>query len=542
MDRDALYYHFANLGLVLIGLFSIQVILNPFVAVIVISGTVAGFLVSWQIRDSRPQHIDTFLGMLSLAAMVIILGMLWDTALSFETLLKIFSTALAWLTLFQSFGLKTGKSYAMLQFISASLLISSVGLALEGEIFYVVLLGLFLFIFIFVMRLNLVCEKNRSGSVIIGDQREIMGLQIKVCALMFSFILIFASFVYPFVPRFENLSLKWVPSTLLGIPEQVPLLALLQQAPKTIKESKRRIEEQVVDDRIRRRETAKKKREAQELVKEAEGKDERIEIKGPLKRFPAKEFSRDIDIFKIESLNIRSDKDEVPVGSRCKLRAELKLDDGSSIPVTRLVDWKVIGEAGLSIDGDGNLIPKEQGYVQVSASYMGSFSNDLRIKITGPLAPIKKKQWLRYLFIIPLWLVILGLSFFAVRVFMKSKRLSKLAVRDPKEFIKEIYLSLRRGLKVFGVPKLDYVTPTEFLESAKDLVSKGPEPMHVMIDGLLEVRFSAHEISTGHSQKMLGLFHEVKKVILQRGARREFCKKVMFRLLLLDVSLLPRRH
>ena len=226
MDKDTLYYHFSNLGLILVGLLSIQSILGPFTFLIVVFGSTIGFIVSWLIKDSRPQFMDIFIGMLSLAAVVIILGRLYNIEISFDNLLKIFSITLAWLTLFQSFGLRSGHSYAMLQFISACLLICSVGLALAQETFYIILLGLFLLIFIFAMRLNLVCEKKRKGSQIIGDQEEVMSLsrQIRVVAMMFCLVFILSALVYPFVPRFGNMSVKWIPSTLLGLPEKIPIL------------------------------------------------------------------------------------------------------------------------------------------------------------------------------------------------------------------------------------------------------------------------------------------------------------------------------
>ena len=544
MDRDELYYHFSNLGLVLIGLFSIQAILNPFAAVILIPGTIAGFLVSWQIKDSRPQHMDTFTGMLSLAAMVVILGRIYSMPVTFENLLKVFATALVWLTLFQSFGLKSGKSYAMLQFISVCLFISSVALVLEEESLYVVLIAVFLFIFIFAMRLNLVCEKKRRGSLIVGDREEIMSLwqQIKVGAVMFSFVLIVASLVYPFVPRFENLSLKHIPSTLLGIPEQVPLLKLLLQVPKTIKEDKRSKEDQQVDDDSRKRETDRDRRRGspetdaieQKLKRKERQKEETVE------RFRAKEFNKDIDMFKIESLDIASDKKVVPLDGQCRISAELKMRDGSVIPATKLVDWKVTGTAKVSIDNKGDLTPKEEGYVYISASYLGNFSNDIKIDVTKSIVPIKKKGWLHYLVITLLWLLISALLYFTVWIFVKSKRLSELAIANPREFIKEVYTALCRGFRPYGVFKFDYVAPREFFQLAKGLMVSGAEPMHAITEDVLEARFSTHEISGEHSRKTLGLFHDVKDIVLDREEGKYFWRKILFRLLLLDVLLVPK--
>lgn len=556
MDRDELYYHFSNLGLVLIGLFSIQAILNPFAVMVLIPGAIAGFLVSWQIRNSKPQHMDTFTGMLSLAAMVIILGGLYDTPITFENLLKVFATALVWLTLFQSFGLKSGKSYAILQFISVCLFISSVALVLEEESLYVVLIAVFLFIFIFAMRLNLVCEKKRKGSFVVGDRKAIMSLwqQIKVGAIMFSFVLIVASLVYPFVPRFENLSLKYIPSTLLGIPEQVPLLKLLMQAPRTIKEDQRSKKDQRVDDDTRKRETERnrkrrtydedriKKKTKKEMKKqEQEKKDKKKENEETTERFRAKEFNNSIDMFKIESLNVTSDTKDVPLDGQCKISAELKMSDGSTIPATKLVDWKVTGTAKVSIDGNGNLTPKEEGHVDISASYLGNFSNDIKINVTKPVTPIKKKSWLYYLVMTLLWLLILALLYVTVWIFVKSKRLSELAIANPKEFIKEVYAALCRGFRPYGVFKFDYVAPREFFQLAKDVMISGAEPMHTMTEDVLEARFSTHEISGEHSWKTLGLFHDVKDIVLDREEGKHFWRKILFRMLLLDVLLVPKR-
>lgn len=531
MDKDTLYYHFSNLALVIIALFSINAIFNYFLFITLLLGTVGGFVVSWMLKDSKLHHMDTFVGMLSLAAIVIVLGALYDTAMTLENLLRIFSTALVWLLLFQSFNLRTESSYTMVQFISVILLISSVSIPLEGESFYIVLLSLFLFIFIFTMRLNLVCERSRKGSLIIGEKREAMSLyqQIKVCALMFSFVLIVASFVYPFVPRFENLSLRWIPSALLGILEQVPMLKEDNESPATVEDNKELKDEQLFDDGTEQRETD-----------EGHPREGEIEEVQKVERFPARDFDSSIDVFKIESLNIRANIEKLPLDGQAKLEAELNLSDGSVIPATRLVDWKVVGNAEVSLDADGNLIPKGQGDICVSASYMGTFSNDIEIKIVEPVKPIEKRSWIYYFFVVLLDLFILSIAGFSVWIFMKTKRLRELAIREPREFIRKLYNSLRRGFRPYGAYNLDYMAPREFFNSVRNIVASKPEPMHYMTEGLLEARFSTHEISAEHSQKILELFHEVKDIVLQKEEPRCFWKKILFRLFTLDTLLIPR--
>ncbi|MBU4342596.1 MAG: hypothetical protein KKG21_01155 [Candidatus Omnitrophica bacterium] len=549
MDKDTLYYHFSNLGLVLVGLLSIQSILGPFTFLIIVFGSIIGFIVSWSIKDSRPQYMDIFIGMLSLAAVVIILGRLYNTAISFDNLLKILSMALAWLTLFQSFGLRSGNSYAMLQFISACLLICSVGLALEQETFYVILLGLFLLIFIFAMRLNLVCEKKRKGSQIIGDQEEVMSLsrQIRVVALMFCFVFIVSALIYPFVPRFGNMSVRWIPSTLLGLPEKVPILKLLSEAKKTIQDDKRIKKEQIVDDGSKKRETAPaqfdeaklKKKKSQEKKQDEKEKQEKQNEQ--TERFRAKEFKQDLDIFKIESLEITSDKNEVPLDSSCKLKAELKMNDGSTIPATRLVDWKARGDARVTIDSSGNLAPKEKGEVEISASYLGAFSNDLKISITEPAKPVKKKNWLYYVFLTLLWLLMLLLLYIVIRVYVKSRRLAELKVKNAREFIREIYASLCNAFRSYGSPRLKHIAHREFFQHIKSIISVNPDPMCLMTEGVLEAGFSRHKITAEHSSESLRLFHEVKKVVFEREDGKKFWKKPLFGLLILDVLLVPTK-
>lgn len=547
MDKDRLYFHFSNLALVLIGILSIQAILNPFIFVILFVGTIAGFLASWQLKDYNVQHLNTFIGMLSLAAVVVIMGQLFNTAITFENVLKILSTMLVWLSFFQSFGLKTGRSYAVLQFISVILLISSVGLALEGETFYILLLAVFLYIFIFTMRLDLVCEKKRKGSVIVGEQEEIMGLwqQIKVGALMFFFVFIVASFVYPFVPRFENLSMEWIPSTLFGIPEKIPMVKLWKSSPKTIKEKRLTKEEQLIDDLTKKRETGGSDKIEDRLTKKQDDRNEEAKEREKSeveRRFPAREFDKDIDILKIESITVSSNSEEVPLDRQLKLRAEIKMNDGSIIPATRLVDWKTVGTADVSIDHEGHLKPKEKGDVQISASYMGSFSNDLHIKITKPVGPEVKRSWAYYLLIILLWLGLLSLSGFMFWVFMKQRKLSELAVKDPKEFIKEVYVSLCRAFKFYGISRLNHVAYREFCGFLQKFIAEKEGPLRLMTEGLLEARFSMHEISIEDSKKMLGLFHEIKEAVLQRQGWQELWKKALFTVTLLDVILVPRSH
>lgn len=537
MNKDQLYFHFANAGLVLIGILSIHKLVGPVVLTLLVMGSMAGFLFSWYVRNSRPPNIDTFIGMLSLASVVVVLSKLYETQISFDNLLRIFSTALVWLSLFQTFGLKAQKSYSLIQFISAALLISSVCLALESETTYILYLSVFLFILIFTMRLALVCEKQGRGSLIIGDRDEVMSLwhQIRVGAIMFSVILILSGLVYPAVPRFNNLSLNWIPSTLLGLPEKVPLLKLLQSADKTIKDAKVK-KEQIVDDGSKKRETSEdrlERKEKEEKNKTEEKKEETTE------RFKASDFKKDIDAFKVESLTVKADKNELPLDQKAALTAEIKLTDGSIIPATKLVDWKVTGTAKVSIDKDGKLSPEKEGDIQVSATYMGAFSNDVNMKITEPVKPKKKKGFLFYFIISLLWILALTAAVFLIKVFISYQKLSMLSKNNPKEFIKEVYFALCRAFKIYGIPKFDYVSYREFYGLAKEFISAKPEPMQVLTEGFLEARFSSHEITEGHSQETIKLFHEIKDVVLEGEGRNIFWKHILFRLYLLDVLLLP---
>ncbi|MFA5389129.1 MAG: transglutaminaseTgpA domain-containing protein [Candidatus Omnitrophota bacterium] len=540
MDKDKLYFHFANLGLVIMGILSIQKTVGPVMAALLVLGSVGGFLFSWYIRNSRPPHIDTFIGMLSLASAVAVLSRLYEAEISFENLLRIFSTALAWLCLFQTFGLKEQKSYSLLQFISAALLISSVSLALEEETVYILYLTAFLFTLIFAMRLDLVCEKQGRGSIIIGDREEVMGLwhQIKVGAIMFSIVLSLSAIVYPAVPRFNNLSLDWIPSTLLGLSEKNPILKLLPSADKSIKEDKVK-KEQKVDDASKKRETAKAeiKTKGPEEKKEEDAKENKKET---TERFKASDFNKNIDAYKIESLTIKADRDKLPLDQQASITAEIKLTDGSVIQATKLVDWKVTGTAKVSLDKDGKLSPKEEGTVQISASYMGAFSNDVKIKITQPVTPKKKKSFLFHLLMLFLWLLILALLVFSIIIFIRSQKLAAMFRDNPKEFIKEVYAALCRALKIYGMPKFDYTAYREFYDFIREFISARPGPMQALTEGFLEARFSSHEISVAHSRNALESFHGVKDVILEREEKNKFWKGFLFRLTVLDVLLVPK--
>ncbi|MDO8603360.1 MAG: hypothetical protein Q7O04_05890 [Candidatus Omnitrophota bacterium] len=532
MSKETLYFHFANLGLVIIGIFSVQKIVGPVIVALLVLGTIVGFLFSWYARSFRPPHIDTFIGMLSLASVVVVLSRLYETEMSFENLLRIFSVALVWLGLFQSFGLSTQKNYSLTQFISAALLISSVGLALEQETVYILYLAVFLFILIFTMRLALVCEKQNLGSMIIGDKEEVMSLwqQIKVGAIMFSVIMILSALVYPAVPRFNNLSLKWVPSTLIGIPEEVPILKLLFSADKTIKDVKVK-KEQIVDDGSKKRETDSP------LNSKKDEKKDKTDI---TERFKPSDYNKNIDSFKVESLTIKSDKLETPLDRQVSITAELKLTDGSVIPATRLVDWKVTGNTNVSLDKNGNLSAESEGDIQISASYLGVFSNDVKIKIKGPVEPKKKKSFLFYVIVTFLWVITAAVAISTALVFIRARRLSELCKTDPKEFIKEVYYALCGAFKIYGVPKFSYVAYREYYDLLKELVSLKPETMKSLTEGFMEARFSGHEISQAHSQKAIELFHEVKDVVLEKEGRDKFWKDILFRLCVLDISLIQK--
>jgi len=535
MDRDYLYFHFANLGLALIGILSIQKIVGPVIMALLLLGCAGGFLFSFYVRNSRPPHIDTFIGMLSLASVVVVLSRLYETDISFESLLSVFSAALAWLTLFQSFGLKAYRSYSLIQFISTALLISSVSLAAEQEISYVLYITIFLFILIFTMRLALVREKQSRGSLIIGDKDDVMSLwnQIKVGAIMFSIILILSAIVYPVVPRFNSLSMSWIPSTLLGLPEKLPISKLFNTADKTIKEGRSK-KNQIVDD-------GTKKRESREDKIQRKGIDERKEE--TVTRFQSSDFKSDIDAFKIEALTIKSDRVETTIERQVSLSAEIRLTNDSVIPATRLVDWKAQGTAKVSIDKDGKMTAKEEGYVEISATYMGTFSNDLNIKIIAPNKPAKKKGPLFYFFVLLIWLIAGALLAFSVFISIRYKKLTDMRRDNPKEFIKEVYDSLCRGFRIYGMPRPGYMAYREFcnilIVEGRHACPLPVEPVKALTEGFMEARFSTHEISEEHIKNAIGLFREAKDIILQSEGRNLFWKNILFRLYVLDVTLIP---
>ncbi|MDP2921894.1 MAG: transglutaminaseTgpA domain-containing protein [Candidatus Omnitrophota bacterium] len=543
MNRDFLYFHFANLGLIMIGILSAQKILGPIITAGLLAGIVAGFFFSWSIRKARPPHIDTFIGMLSLASVVIILSRFYEVQITFENLIKIFSTALVWLSLFQSFGLEDYKNYNIVQFISVCLLIASVSLALENEAIYVFYLTVFLFLFIFTTRLGLVCKKQTQGSVIIGDKEEIMSLwqQIKIGAIMFSIVLMLSALVYPMVPRFNSLSLSWVPASLLGLPEKIPLLKLINDARQKIKDKKNK-KDQLITDNLKKRETSGDKIQQKKLEKQKEKQTS-------TERFKAGDFDKSVDVLKIESLTIKADKNEIPLDQKANLKAELKLTDGSGIPATRLVDWKVIGSGQGSgggigrvmIDKDGNITPRGPGFVTISASYMGTFSNDVKIKIKEPLKPKKKRGFLFYFFIFFLWLLLLSLVILTIRTIIRVYTLTEMRELAPKRFIKELYFALCRALKFYGVRKMNYTAYREFYKFIKELIRARPEPMYAFTENFMESHFSEHEITTEHSHKYLDLFHETKDVILERDDKNSFLRGILFRLYLLDILLIPKK-
>jgi len=412
------------------------------------------------------------------------------------------------------------------------------------------------------MRLDLVCKKKNRGSIIIGDSEEVMSLwhQIKIGAIMFSIILILSALVYPAVPRFNNLSLTWVPSTLLGLPDKIPLLKLLQFANKTIKNAKVKEERRVNEDDIKKRETAasmikkkmhREKGEGEPLINKKSEVVTKVDEKEPppskkekkeekTERFKASDFNRNIDALKVVLLAIDVDRNKVPLNERTSIVAKVKLVDGSMIFATKLVDWKVTGTAKIVIDRNGNIIPKEEGHVRITATYMGVFSNDVNMEITRPIKPIKPKKKrgvLFYLIMLLLWLLALALAIFLIRVFIRLRKLSKMFKNSPKEFIKEVYSALCGAFKIYGIPKFDHVAYREFYDIARELVSAKPGPMQALTEEFLEARFSSHVIYAQNSRKTIQLFREVKKVVLEKEGKNKLWKGLLFRMYVFDISL-----
>lgn len=519
--------------MIIIGLFSIKEILGPVFFVVLTLGTIGGFFVSWIIKDKRQPYMDIFIGMLSLASLVVILGKLYETLLTFDNLLRLCSLALAWLAFFQSFGLKTEKSYALIQFISVCLLVTSVALALQDSTTYAVLLALFLFVLVFSMRLSLLCEKERKGSLIIGERSETMSLwqQVKLVAIIFSIVLIISSLVYPLVPRFESISFKKLPATLFSMLTDSTIMKLLEDAQNTLSNDKNNKETKDVDnEKIKTRETS-----GSEVVDNTSKKScSQEEITN---RFSASEYNDNINAYKIESLSISAAQDKIPLDAKTSLKAELKMNDGTIIPASNIVDWKVTGTAEVSID-KAVISPKKTGDVQISASYMGSFSNDISLKITDAVKIKQKKTFWFYLFLFLWWLVLSAAIAFIIWTYIKSRRLRKLADTDPKEFIKNTYEILCRGFKLYGIPKADYLAYREFFDTAKASLGDGNEPMHAMTEEFLEARFSQHKISKEHSYNTLSLFNKIRKAIIDQKIPKSFWKKVLFAMSVWELTLI----
>ena len=277
-----------------------------------------------------------------------------------------------------------------------------------------------------------------------------------------------------------------------------------------------------------------KKEEPQEKKEEPqEKKEEKTE------RFQASDFNRNIDPLKVESLTVHTDRSELPLDQQAVVDAIAKLTDKSEIVVTKLVDWKVTGTAKITIDKDGNIAPKEEGYVRISATYVGVFSNDAYVKIIKVVEPKKRKGFLFYFIISLLWLLALALVIFSIRVFIRSQKLAKMSKDDPKEFIKEVYSVLCRAFKIYGIPKFDYIAYREFYGIAIKLVSANPGPMQALTEEFLEARFSNHMIYAQNSQKAIQLFRDVKGVVLEKEERNKFWKGFLFRLYVFDISLVP---
>jgi hypothetical protein len=341
---------------------------------------------------------------------------------------------------------------------------------------------------------------------------------------MFSLVLITSGFLYPFVPRFENLSLRWLSSTLIGRPQELFILKLLNNADITLKENKKVKQEQIVDDGSPKRETSGK-----------ETTEDKFKKLDDIKRFPAVEFNKDIDIFKIESLRIRSDKKEMAYNNHCQLKAELIMNDFSIISGTQLVDWRVKGDVEVNIDRNGNLTCKGEGVVQISAGYLGVLSNDIEIEILKPISPIRWKKYLGFAVVVLLYIGIICIISFLILILIKSLMLRELAVKNPREFINKVYQTLCRAFRVYGFPKYNWTAHLEYAESLKGILSNNLESMTNMTNQVLEARFSLHNITFKDSQKVLYLFHKVKDVVLENVFPRDFAKGIMFRLYILEV-------
>ncbi len=533
MSKDNLYYHIANAGLLIIGLLSVFKIIGAVLFfMLILPGVIVGFLVSWQLREKRPQNVDLFIGMLSLASVVITLSRLYEVEISFNNLLTIFSIALMWLGLFQSFGVRPKEGgYALVQFISMCLLVSSVALALEQEGLYLLYLAAYLFLLIFALRINLIAEKRRKGSLVIGEQEEVLGLfsQLKLSVIIFSCLILITSLLFPFVPRFENISLRWIPSDLLGLPEKVPLLKLISDASRKIKENKTVKKEQVVDERLKKRETDKGTSPIQ-----PEGKKEENET------FPFDKNSfvdRDGLAQQIESFNIKPASVEMPLNRTTQLRAEVRIKDGTVINVTKLVEWEIQDSKILEIEENGTIKPKIEGNTIVSASFQGSFSNNVFVTITPPQAPPKKRSPIFYLFLILWWVLLTIALWLYIRIMMRRNRLKNLAFQYPRIFIREVYISLCKVLKIIGIPRLSHIAPREFVESLRQEKTLNIGALPQMTERFLEAIFSTHDITKKDSCDTFKIFDETTEVFLEKTG---FFRKIAGRVLKLEVPAIER--
>ncbi|MFH1478453.1 MAG: hypothetical protein ABIG92_01585 [Candidatus Omnitrophota bacterium] len=478
--RERTNYHFLNLVLVLLAIFSIRGVLSPANLLGVSLGMILAFSISWYMKGKYIKYMDLFIGVVSLSVCFFVFSRLYDVRMDFEGILRSFSLIFSYIAIIQAVSIRSSKHYSLLQFISIMLIFISIALAAEKEIFYILLSSVFLFIFIITMRFNVLYEKIERGALLVPKEsnRRVFYREFKISSVMFFIIIMAASFLYPLVPRDKDLPLDFIASSFLR-DSKIPMYASL------------------------------------------------VEGKGTFKKMgPGKEKEEGaIGGLDIESLKdaLKSGIEEPVVSSRTSGAA----DSGraNTPPVS-----------SISASSDSSLAMEvEKGVAQ--RKKINWWLLLLLMALIPILIPVPLAFMLPIVFII---LPILIVVYFIIRSLIRNRLLARKAVEEPRYFIKEVYLALCSALSIYGAPEFRETGYIGFYDAVKKTVPGPYDPMKGLTDCALEAGFSDHDISPEHSKKALRFFIDVKKETLSLRKERLFWKNLAFRLQLLDITTLPK--
>ncbi|MFH1783063.1 MAG: hypothetical protein ABH848_05555 [Candidatus Omnitrophota bacterium] len=505
------FYHWSNLALILLVIFSIRSLTGVFISYVLFLGLIVGFFVSWHIKDIKIRYIGAVINILSVVMFIFIMGEMLRPGLTFFDIIRTLSLMLAWFAFLKSFNIKGLRDYGTLQIMSVTMLILFASLKMERDIEHLHIVLLFFFIFIFTMRMNLRCEKVEKDSFMADrkDRSSIVYNDLGLAVILFLSVILIATLLYPFIPKKDNFSVDF-------LPKMIPS-AFIQKISENL------MEKIDFDDMMQKKLPRDKSPQSSSEPSTASSSDLVLE-------------STPLSSSSVSSSSISAS--ESPASSSSSLSSAPSISVDAISPSSSASSSSSSSE---SSSPSSSVAPETVKIEEEEEEYEPELLRKINwwlILLLLLLLPFL--IWLVLLILVPLLIMFLPyilVAIYLIRTYIRRYVLSKKAKDNPKEFVMDIYRSLRNSLRFYGLSITTHQSHMELYDELKKHKAASSEYMHKLTTNALEASFSNHLITKEHSKEALTLFKIIRYNLLNNRESTPLWRRIFFKLAVLDITL-----